>query len=102
MQGRNKETISEETDALIVNAHGGLVLLASVVTKDQLVTIMNVKSHEELLARVTGIGQRFMGKSQVGIEFIRPDPDFWGVVPQPPDWKSASVLASRDAIPEKV
>jgi len=101
IQMRNKETVTEETDALVVNAHGGLVLLASAVMRDQFVTIVNVKTHEELLARVTGVGQRFMGKAQVGVEFIRPDPDFWGVFPQPKDWKSSS-LATPDAMPQKV
>lgn len=102
IQVRNKETISEETDALVVNAHGGLILLATPVARDQFLTVLNPKTQEELLARVTGIGPRFMGKAQVGIEFIRPAPDFWGVFPQPKDWKTSSSLATPDAIPEKV
>jgi hypothetical protein len=101
MQTRDKETVSEETDALVVNAHGGLVLLGANVTKDQFVTIVNSKTGEELLGRVTDIGPRFMGKAQVGIEFIRPAPEFWGVSPRPKDWSPASVLAKR-AVPEKV
>ncbi len=102
MQARHRESVSEETDALVVNAHGGLVLLGAMVTKDQFVTIVNLKTREELLARVTNVGQRFMGKAQVGIEFIRPDADFWGISPQPTDWKAASALATRGAIPQKV
>jgi hypothetical protein len=102
MQSRNKETVFEETDALVVNAHGGLVLLAASVFKDQFVTIVNLKTREELLARVTGVGQRFMGKAQVGIEFIHPAPEFWGVRPHPPDWKLASLLATRHSVPQKV
>jgi hypothetical protein len=27
------------------------------------------------------MGQNFMGKTQVGIEFIYPAPDFWGNAP---------------------
>jgi hypothetical protein len=102
VQSRNKETVCEETDALVVNAHGGLVLLATSVARDQFVTVINAKTNQELLARVTGTGQRFMGKAQVGIEFIRPAPDFWGIFPQPKDWKAASSLPAPDAIPEKV
>lgn len=101
MQTGDKQTISEETDALVVNAHGGLILLAAHVTKDQFVTIVNPKTGEELLGRVTDIGQRFMGKAQIGIEFIRPVPEFWGVSPRPKDWNPTSVITGR-SVPEKV
>lgn len=89
LQTPKKETVSEETDALIVNAHGGLILLSAPVSQDQFVTIVNSKTSEELLARVTDVGERFMGKAQVGIEFIHPSPDFWGISPRPKDWKLA-------------
>jgi hypothetical protein len=91
IQARDREAVSEETDALVVNAHGALIILAAEVKKDQFVTIVNRKTGEELLARVTEIGERFMGKAQVGIEFISPAPDFWGV-PHPKDWDSPSHL----------
>lgn len=95
IQARNKETACEETDTLIVNAHGALILLAAPVGRDQFVTIVNPKTNQELLARVTAIGTRFMGKAQVGIEFIRPAPEFWGVSPIPADWKSSPTLVTH-------
>jgi hypothetical protein len=101
LQTPDKETISEETDALIVNAHGGLVLLGATVSEDQFLTVVNSQTGEELLARVTDVGLRFMGKAQIGIEFIRPAPDFWGLSPRPKDWKSAATLPPRRAVPEK-
>lgn len=100
-QTRDRQTVSEETDALVVNAHGGLVLLAAHVTKNQFITIVNQKTREELLGRVTDIGERFMGKAQVGIEFIRPVPEFWGVSPRPKDWNLASFIEGQ-SVPEKV
>ena len=78
-QAVEKHSASEKTEALIVNAHGGLVLLAMEVQPDQLVIVVNLKTGEELLSRVTSLGTSFMGKTEVGIEFIRPAPDFWGV-----------------------
>lgn len=102
VQTRKRETITEETDALVVNAHGGLVLLTTTVARDEFLTVVNSKTGDELLARVTAVGPRFMGKAQVGIEFIRPAPGFWGIFPHPKDWTSASALALRNAIPEKV
>lgn len=94
IQSRNKETVSEDTDSLIVNAHGALILLASPVGRDQFITVVNPKTNQELLARVTAIGTRFMGKAQIGIEFIRPAPEFWGINPWPEDWKPSSVAVT--------
>ncbi|HKS67087.1 MAG TPA: hypothetical protein VJR26_07600 [Candidatus Acidoferrales bacterium] len=95
IQARNKETVCEETDSLIVNAHGALILLATPVGRDQFVTVVNTKTNQELLARVTAVGTRFMGKAQVGIEFIRPAAEFWGVSPIPADWTSSRALATN-------
>jgi hypothetical protein len=100
IQVRDKEPVAEETDALVVNAHGALIILAADVKRDQFITISNVKTNEELLARVTSVGLRFMGKAQVGIEFIRPAPEFWGI-PHPKDWDSASHLHARGPVPQK-
>lgn len=82
-QSMNKQTESEKTEALIVNAHGGLVLLAMKVQPDQMVIVANLKTGTELLSRVTSLGPSFMGKTEVGIEFIKPAPDFWGVAATP-------------------
>jgi hypothetical protein len=90
VQARNKQIISEETDSLVVNAHGGLILLAAPVGRDQFITVINPKTGQELLARVTAIGQRMMGKAQIGVEFIRPAPEFWGLSRYPQDWKTTS------------
>jgi hypothetical protein len=78
MQNSNRQTVSEVTHTIIVNSHGALILLASEVAVNQIIRIENSNSKEELLCRVTSIGQNFMGKTQVGIEFIYPAPDFWG------------------------
>jgi hypothetical protein len=83
MQSSNRQTVSEVTHTIIVNSHGALILLATEVAVNQIIRIENSKSKEELLCRVTSMGQNFMGKTQVGIEFIYPAPDFWGNAPSP-------------------
>jgi hypothetical protein len=88
LQKPGKKSLPEKTNAISVNAHGGLVLLATHVEIDQLVVVKNVASNEELLGRVTSLGDTFMGKTQVAVEFILPVPDFWGVASIPKDWKS--------------
>ena len=63
---------------MAISAHGALVLLASNVAIDQMVVLANGDSGEELLCRVTSLGDSFMGKTQVALEFIMPAPTFWG------------------------
>jgi hypothetical protein len=36
-----------------------------------------------LLCRVTSLGETFMGKTQVGVEFVVPTPGFWPAPPKP-------------------
>jgi hypothetical protein len=74
---------SEKTEAIIVNNHGALILLATVVKPNQIIRIENVNSGEELLCRVTSLGESFMGKTQVGVEFVVPTPGFWPAPPKP-------------------
>jgi hypothetical protein len=81
--------VSEVTHTIIVNSHGALILLATEVAVNQIIRIENSKSKEELLCRVTSMGQNFMGKTQVGIEFIYPAPDFWGHAPSHEGSKTA-------------
>lgn len=77
----------EKTVALIVNAHGALILLAMQVAVDEFVIVANPKNEKELLCRVTHLGPTFMGKAEIGIEFIRPSPDFWDITETPVDWR---------------
>lgn len=74
---------SEKTEAIIVNNHGALILLATAVKPNQIIRIENVNSREELLCRVTSLGETFMGKTQVGVEFVVPTPGFWPAPPKP-------------------
>lgn len=80
--GGNLST-SEKTEAIIVNNHGALILLATAVKPNQIIRIENVNSREELLCRVTSLGESFMGKTQVGVEFVVPTPGFWPAPPKP-------------------
>lgn len=83
IQTAQKHLVAEDTEALVISAHGCLVLLATEVSASQFVTLVNPATGEEVLSRVTNIGPRIMGKAQVGIEFIKPSPRFWGFAPSP-------------------
>jgi hypothetical protein len=77
LQNSSKQSVSEVTHTIIVNFHGALILLATPVSVNQIIRIENSDTKEELLCRVTSLGATFMGKTQVGVEFIYPAPEFW-------------------------
>lgn len=87
IQSADKPSHSEKSHTMAINAHGALVLLASPVALDQMVVLANLDSGEELLCRVTSLGDSFMGKTQVALEFIMPVPSFWGQAYPPKDRK---------------
>jgi hypothetical protein len=101
MQGGNKQTIEEETHTIIVNDHGALILLASPVSVNQIIRLENADSKEELLCRVTSLGQNFMGKSQIGVEFIYPAPAFWSGISSSKASKSTERLTYAPHVASK-
>lgn len=84
----------EQTQTMIVNAHGALIILGTPVSANQFIIVENPKTQQELLCRVAKIGATFMGKTQVAIEFIKPSPEFWGIAAPPADWGAGSPLSS--------
>jgi hypothetical protein len=87
VQMADQRIVSERSDALVVNAHGGLILLATEVPVGKFIMLENPKTGHELLCRVTIVGAKFMGKAEIGLEFIKPTPEFWGIESPPQDWK---------------
>lgn len=79
LQRANLQTVTQEAEALVINAHGALLLLAVAVSENEVLTVVNSETGKEVLARVTALGTSFMGKSEVGIEFIKPTPEFWSI-----------------------
>jgi hypothetical protein len=84
--GPKESSFEEETQTLIVNLHGALVLLAAKVGKGQMLHLKNRSTHEEQLCRVASLGPSSGGKTQVGVEFLKPSPDFWRISFPPEDW----------------
>ncbi len=94
-----KETsFVEETHTLIVNLHGALILLAAKVAKGQKLRLSNRATKEEQLCRVASISPGSEGKAQVGVEFLKPSPDFWRITFPPEDWvlPEPSTVTSND------
>ena len=60
--------------------------------------IENPAIGKELLCRVAHMGATFMGKTQIAVEFIRPDPEFWGIAAPPKDWKTTRLSSPHQEV----
>lgn len=79
-------TFEEETQTMVVNVHGALILLAAKVIKGQKLRMTNRATKAEQLCQVASLGPKSEGKTQVGVEFLKPSPDFWQISFPPEDW----------------
>ena len=77
---------SEETRTLVVNAHGAMISLAAGVAPGQIVKISANTAHISRDCRIVYVGAAQAGKSQMGVEFIKPSPAFWQLDFPPDDW----------------
>lgn len=76
----------EETETLAINAHGALILLAAGVASGQKVVLKHKRTQEELGCVVVFLGPVKEKKTEIGIEFCAPNPNFWRVAFPPEDW----------------
>jgi hypothetical protein len=67
----------EETCTSSLNAHGALIVLETRVTVGQRLIIKNPENWAERSGRVIRLGQCHADRTEVGIEFTEPMPDFW-------------------------
>ncbi len=81
-----KGPFSEETETLIINAHGALVNLAAKVTQGQQLKLKSRTHPEAQSCRVAHVGPTVQGKTQMGLEFTAPAPHFWHVAFPPENW----------------
>ena len=79
-------SFEEETHTLVVNAHGALVAIAAKVKKGQKLRLTNAATRDQELCRVVYLGGVADDKTQVGVEFLKPSPDFWHIAFPPEDW----------------
>ena len=86
MEGERNEIISEDTRTVTVNAHGALIALQLDVHIGQMLTLRNSRSGEEAKCRVAYIGPQQNETKVVGIDFMRPRPEFWSILFPPADW----------------
>ena len=64
---------------MVVNAHGGLLLLKHEVDNGEMLVLTNPETLEEQECRVVYLGDPVAKGQRVGVEFLTPAPRFWGV-----------------------
>jgi hypothetical protein len=85
----NGKVFSEDTRTSVVNAHGALIILTSGVEIKPSVLLVNKTSKVEAQCRVISQKETENGKSELGVEFVVPQPRFWGIAFPPEDWNNA-------------
>jgi len=80
------QPLVENTTTLAINAHGALINVSPPVADGEQLVVKNVRSGEEETAKIVYLGPMEGLTMQVGIEFLRPSPQIWGVVFPPDDW----------------
>lgn len=83
-------SVLEETQTLVVNAHGALIALSMQVHVGQRLVLKNQKSQEEQPCKVVYLGTAPDRKTHVGVEFEQPAPRFWRIAFPPEDWEPRS------------
>ena len=80
-QGRDLEgrKFREVCETLVVNSHGGLLLLKNEIEQGEMLVLTNPDTDEELECRVVFLGDAGDKGQRVGVEFLSPSPRFWGV-----------------------
>jgi len=79
--------ITEDTTTLVVNAHRALISLVMKVRPGARIFARKRSIVEDKQCRVVRIQEKHEGKSEVGVEFLRPDAKFWRLEFPPDDWK---------------
>jgi hypothetical protein len=78
--------VREETQTLVVNAHGGLLKLKAEVLSGQPLILVNPKNSKKQHCRVVRVEQPSPDYFAVAFEFDQPSPGFWPITFPPADW----------------
>ena len=80
-QGRDHDgrKFREVCETVVVNSHGGLLLLKHEIEQGEMLVLTNPDTDEELECRVVFLGDAGDKGQRVGVEFLSPSPRFWGL-----------------------
>lgn len=80
----------EDSQTIVINAHGGLLYLQESVSLGTDLVLINPVSSEEQMCRVVYVGDTSDKGTRVGVEFLVPSPNFWGIEFAAADWSPSA------------
>ena len=75
--GTTDEPFHERTEALSVNAGGGLITLATAVNSGQTLLLINEVNQKEEKCTVIRQVSTYLDRTDIVVKFPQPVPDFW-------------------------
>ena len=78
-RGHNKRKFKEVCETVVVNAHGGLLMLKHEIDNGEMLVLTHPETLEEQECRVVYLGEPGDKGQRVGVEFLTPAPHFWGL-----------------------
>ena len=78
-RGYDGRKFREVCETVVVNAHGGLLMLNNEVDQGATIVLMNPLTQEEQECRIVFTGDSGSKGIRVGVEFLTPAPHFWGI-----------------------
>ena len=80
-QGRDLDgrKFREVCETVVVNSHGGLLVLKHEIEEGEMLVLTNPITEEEQECRVVFLGDAGDKGQRVGVEFLSPAPRFWGL-----------------------
>ncbi len=89
-RGHNRKKFRETCETVVVNGHGGLLILKHEIDNGEMVVLTNLETLDEQECRVVFLGELGDRGQRVGVEFLTPAPRFWGLeFNEPPSSGSA-------------
>jgi hypothetical protein len=89
-ESADRNPFEDPTRAVILSAHGCLLTLAESVRLGQKLVLRNFANRELQECRVVYVGEKHGGRTEVGLRFKAPAPQFWGLAHPPADWNKFS------------
>jgi len=78
-RGHDGRKFREVCETVVVNAHGGLLMLNNEVDQVETIVLMNPLKQDEQECRIVFTGDSGSKGIRVGVEFLTPAPHFWGI-----------------------
>jgi hypothetical protein len=75
----DEEPFQEETSVRVLNLRGGIITLATKVAPGQHLILINPVTDQDQQCCVAFVGQQYLGRNMIGIQFGRPAQEFWHI-----------------------